>query len=555
MRPYRIASSLVLLALAGCVSGSPGPAAPTDADAPHHFDGTGPHRRTITTGSKDAQAWFDQGLVFAYSFNHDEAVRSFTAAAEADPRAPMAWWGIALAHGPHINNPVVPPAREQAACDAVKQALALKAGASQVEAALIDALAKRYVSPPTPDRAARDAAYADAMRAVWKAYPKDADVGALCAEALMDLHPWDLWKHDGTAQPWTGEILGVLEAVQKLEPDHPGALHFYIHAVEAGPDPRRALAAANRLRVLVPASGHMLHMPSHIDVLLGQWQEAIDSNERAIESDLAYRKVRPHQDFHHVYMAHNNQMLAFAGMMDGRSQLAIESAREVAPGVPDDYARSQTATIEPYFAILYDALVRFGKWDEILAEPAPPDYLHVTNAFWRFARGAAFAAKGQVKEAEAEAGKLREIAAKIPPDRMLAINPAKNVLAIAGHVLDGEIAYRKGEVDKAVGQLKQAIALEDELVYMEPPEWPLPVRHTLGAILLDAGKIPEAEAAYREDLEQWPGNGWSLYGLAECAKRKGAAGDEAAKAAKAFNDAWADADVKITASCACITKK
>ncbi|MGQ0553252.1 MAG: tetratricopeptide repeat protein [Planctomycetota bacterium] len=577
----RLAALAVLIAAsaAGCsASRTANPSTATAAaaaEAAVRFEGLGGYGRPITTSSADAQTWFDQGLVFAWSFNHDEAIRSFYAAAEADPDAAMPWWGIALANGPHINNPLVPETREWLAVAAVQRARELilarsrrpetqsaaQAARAQLEAELVEALATRYASPPTPDRAARDQAYAEAMRRVWTAHPDDADIGALCAEALMDLHPWDLWANDGTPREWTGEILAVLDQVLRLEPEHPGGLHLLIHAVEAGPEPERALAAADRLRHLVPVSGHMLHMPSHIDVLLGRWQEAIDSNLRAIDADARYRAVRPRQEFHHVYMAHNLQMLAFAGMMDGRSALALDAARRIARGVPDDYARRETVAIEPFFSILYDTLVRFGRWDEMLAEPAPPEHLMLTTASWRFARGVSLAAKGQVAEAEAEAARFREAAAKLPPERYVSVNPAQRVLAIAGRVLDGEIAYRRGETDAAVAALHEAVAIEDQLVYMEPPEWALPVRHALGAILLEAGRLDEAEAVYRADLEQWPGNGWSLHGLASCLERKagkdgaaetGPAAEAAAAARERFRAAWADADVSIGSSCLCV---
>ena len=556
---------VLALALAACRTHESGPrtiaakssaarAGAPPATAPHRFDGIGPHHRKITTSSADAQHWFDQGLAFAYAFNHDEAIRSFTAAAEADPQSPMAYWGAALVRGPHINNPLVPPEREQAAHEAVQRALALRERANPTERALIEALQHRYTDPPSADRAPLNQAYADAMAAVWAAHPDDADVGALYAESLMDLQPWDLWTETGAPKGRTTEILTILEAVQRIQPDHPGALHFYIHAVEAGPDPGRALAAADRLRRLMPASGHMLHMPSHIDVLLGRWQEAIESNERAIESDTAYRAVRPEQDFHHVYMAHNRQMLAFAAMMDGRKAMVLESARQIPPGVPESYARTSTAFIEPYLLIPYDVLVRFGLWDEILAEPQPPDYLQLKTAMWHFARGCAFAAKGQVAEADLEAARLREATAAVPADRYMAINPAERVLSIAGHVLAGEIAYRKGDLDTAIAELQQAVAIEDRLLYMEPPEWTQPVRHSLGAILLEAGRVAEAEQAYRDDLAQWPDNGWSLYGLTQCIERRGGSPEELAQAQRLYRDAWADGDIQIGASCLCVAK-
>jgi tetratricopeptide (TPR) repeat protein len=543
----------VLAALGACRSGSASPAAATPV-APDfvRFDGIGPHTRPIATTVPGAQRAFDQGLAFAYSFNHDEAIRSFTEVTRLDPQSPMGFWGLALSCGPHINNPVVPPERERAGWEAAQRALALQDRADPTERALIAAVARRFSDSPASDRAALDRAYAEGMRAAWAAHPDDADVGALCAEALMDLHPWDLWTVDGAPKEGAAEIVALLEQVLALDPNHPAALHFYIHAVEASSDPGRALAAADRLRALVPVAGHMLHMPSHIDVLLGHWDEAIAANQRALAADAAYRVVRPQQEFHHVYMAHNQQMLSFAAMMSGRSALAIEASRQVAEGVPDEYARRQTLAIEPFFPVRYDALVRFGRWDEILAEPAPPDYQLYTTAMWRFARGVALAAKGDVARARAEQAAFAEAASRLPPERMVAVNPASRVLGIAGHELAGEVAYRAGDIDGAVAELREALALEDQLVYMEPPEWCLPVRHTLGAILLDAGRVAEAEAVYRADLAQWPNNGWSLHGLAECLRQRGDAPDEAAQAEAHFRAAWARSDVAIGSSCLCV---
>ena len=559
-----------LLVLSGCSSGDRAPAAPAAPAAstapaaaasaqaeprPQLFDGIGPHSRKVATLSPEGQRYFDQGLAFAFAFNHDEARRAFLAVTEIDPESPMGFWGLAYCQGAHINNPIVPPERERSAWTAAQRALALSERASPADRALIAAVSRRYADPPATDRAPLDKAYAEAMREAWSSYPDDADVGALCAEALMDLHPWDLWTADGQPKDGTLEIVAMLDDVLRLDPQHPGALHLDIHAVEASSDPGRALAAADRLRPLMPVSGHMLHMPSHIDVLLGHWDEAIACNQRSLAADAAYCAVRPEQDFHHVYMAHNRQMLAFAAMMDGRQALALEAADGIAPGVPDEYARRQTAFIEPYLLIPYDTYVRFGLWDRILAEPPPPDYLLIKTALWHFARGVALAATGRVPEAEAEAARLREATERIPADRFMAINPAHNVLAIAERVLDGEIAYRKGDIDTAVATLREAAQLEDGLVYMEPPEWVLPVRHTLGAILLTSGRVDEAEAVYRDDLAQWPDNGWSLYGLSECLKSRGPPAEIAARqATEQFERAWADADVTIGASCLCVAK-
>jgi tetratricopeptide (TPR) repeat protein len=515
------------------------------------FAGLGNHHREITTSSKRAQRYFDQGLTWAYAFNHDEAIRSFTECARLDPDCAMCWWGVALCNGPHINNPAMTAVRSKAAWEALQKAISLRNSASEIERAMIDALAKRYADPSPADRKPLDTAYADAMREVWLAHGTEADIGVLFAEAAMDLRPWDLWTKDGKPQPGTDEINAVLNAVLALDPYHPGAVHLYIHSNEASPTPGKALVAADRLRRLVPASGHLVHMPSHIDVLTGQWAQASKQNVLAIEADRKYRALSPQQDFYRVYMAHNHHMLAFASMMEGRGDACIRATREMVAGIPEDYARLQPALVDPVAAAPYEALMRFGRWDEILAEPVPPDYLPITTALWRFCRGVAFAAKGQVAEANAERSAFREAAAQVPASAMMSINPAKNILAIAEHMLNGEIAYRQGRIDEAVTELNKAIVVEDQLQYMEPPEWIQPVRHTLGAILFDAGRYEDAEKVYRADLAKWPDNGWSLYGLAQCLRAKGEL-TEADQVERRFNKIWSRADTKIGSSCLCV---
>ena len=515
------------------------------------FDGLGDHHRKITTASPQAQRYFDQGLTWAFAFNHDEAIRSFKEAARLDPGCAMAYWGIALCNGPHINNPAMTPKQSAAAWDALQKALELKDKSSRTERALIEALAHRYDLPAPPDRKPFDEAYAEAMGQVWITNRSDADVGALYAEARMDLRPWDLWTHDGKPQPGTEEIIAVLDHVLSTDPDHPGVNHLYIHAVEASPSPSRALAAADRLRNAVPASGHLMHMPSHIDVLTGAWDKAARQNELAIAADRKYRKQVPKQGFYRVYMAHNQHMLAFACMMQGRSKDAIRAAREMVAGVPADYAKENAALVDGYMGAPYDALKRFGRWDEILREPPPPAYLPITTAMWRFNRGVSYAAKGQLAQAEREQLAFKQAVAKVPPDAVMAINPAHKILSIADHMLAGEIAIARKDLDKAIAELTEAVALEDQLAYMEPPEWVQPVRHTLGAVLLSAARYDEADRVYRADLQEWPNNGWSLYGLSKALRAQGRTA-EADKIQKQFQAVWAGADIKIDSSCLCV---
>jgi tetratricopeptide (TPR) repeat protein len=512
----------------------------------------GQHQRKITTTSPEAQRYFDQGLIWAFAFNHDEAIRSFEQAARLDPDCAMAWWGVALCHGPHINNPIMPPEREQAAWAALQRAQERQSRASAVEQALIAALAKRYAEPAAKaERRPLDEAYAEAMRGVWKANRDDPDIGVLYAESLMDLQPWDLWTLDGKAKGATTEILAVLEAVLAKWPEHPGACHLYIHAQEAGPHPEKAEAAAKVLRTAVPIAGHLVHMPAHIDVQVGRWARAADQNQAAIDADRRYRALSPKQGFYNVYMAHNRHFLAFAAMMEGQSAVALQAAREMIAGVPEVFLKEQPALIDPYLMVEMDVLKRFGRWDEVLAYPRPAETLPITTAYWHYARGVAYAAQGDLPAAEGEQKKFRAAVEKVPTDALMAINKAHAVLTIAEQVLAGEIALARRDTDQAVAALRTAVRLEDELMYMEPPEWIQPARHTLGAVLVDAKRYAEAEKVYRADLEKWPENGWSLHGLAASLRGQGA-NAEAEKVQTRFEKTWARADTKIAASCLCV---
>jgi len=553
MNRWQVPACSLFLILPGCL----GPSGDDGTGVPRGpvplYEGLGDHHRPVSKNA-EAQRYFDQGLIWTFAFNHDEAIRSYRRASELDPDCPMPWWGIALCNGPHINNPIVPPARAKAAWNAAQRAVSLKGRASPADAALIDAVVKRYSKDPAADRAPLDKAYAEAMVKVFEDFPNDADLGVLCAEALMDLQPWDLWNKDGTPRPGTMKILETLEKTLTLAPKHPGVLHLYIHAVEASSNPGQATEMADRLRYLVPGAGHLVHMPSHIDVLTGRWAEASNTNQRAIEVDNKYRSISARQGFYHIYMAHNHHMLSFAAMMEGRSEVAIRAARELVAGVPESYAKSDSAFVDPFLAIVPETLMRFGRWDEVLREPRPAEYLPVSTALWHYTRAVAHAAKGQLPEADYERGMFKASAERVPPDALMMINKAHHVLSIAEHMLNGEIAYRRGNIDKAVTELTEAIRLEDDLKYMEPPEWIQPVRHTLGAILLEAGRTADAEKVYREDLKEWPENGWSLYGLSQCLKKRGQTA-EADELDKRFARVWSRADVKIHASCLCVAAK
>ncbi|MBX3377893.1 MAG: hypothetical protein KF678_12925 [Phycisphaeraceae bacterium] len=552
-------AAIVLVVAAGMLFGcqASGPEVTSEPGVPRLFSGMGKHTRKVTTSSTEAQRWFDQGLVFTFAFNHDEAIRSYTEAARLDPEMAMAWWGIALCHGPHINNAAMDEEASKAAWEALQRALSLRAKASPTERDLIEALQFRYADPAagalplsSEERRPYDKAYADAMMRVHSRHPNDADIGNLYAESLMDLRPWDLWGKDGTPRPETPEIVRVLERVLELDPQHPGANHLYIHAVEASPSPEKAVGAADRLGKMVPGAGHLVHMPAHIYARVGRWEDASQANRDAIKADAAYRKLSPRQGFYHVYMAHNHGFLSFSCMMQGRSKEAIEAARDMVAGVPQDFIENAADVIDGYLPITMEVLMRFGKWEEMLREPEPDERLLICRAIRHCGRGVAYANLGRFAEAERERELFREAAARVPEARPAGNSPSKTVMKLAGLVLDGELAYKRGSVDEGIKLLREAAAVEDTLNYNEPPDWMVPARHALGAILLAEGRAKEAEEVYREDLKRWPENGWSLYGLSQSMRRQGS--PEYAGMYERFRKAWSRADIEIASSCLCV---
>jgi len=545
--PAICAAPLACTAPAPNPSESVGPAAST----PRMFGNLGSWHRPITTTSPEAQRWFDQAFALTLGFNHDEAIRSYREAARLDPACAMAWWGIAYCNGPHINNPAMSEEKSVAAWQAVQKAVAAAPGASPVEQALIGAIAQRYSADPLAARGPLDEAYADAMRAVWKAYPSDPDVGTLCAEALMDLHPWDLWTHDGKPKEYTPEIVETLEKVLAMAPEQPGANHFYIHTVEASARPDRGVPAADRLRTLVPGAGHLVHMPAHIYIRVGRFADASQANIEAMKVDAAYRALSPEQGFYRIYMGHNAQFLAFSSMMEGRHAAALEAARTMIAAMPAEFVRDNAAFVDPAFGLELGVHLRFGRWEKILEVPDFPEHLPLSRAYRHFARGAALAATGKPDAAREELAALEAAAAKVPDDAIWQNNKAKQILAIAAKVLAGEIAAREDRVEDSVSLLREAGVLEDALIYDEPPDWLQPTRHTLGAVLLRAGRAAESEAAYREDLVRFPENGWSLWGLKRALEMRGA-NEEAAQVAERFENAWKRADVKIDTTCFCL---
>ena len=532
---------------------TPPPAAATKTSSPPpHFEGLGRHARKVTTKSTETQRYFDQGVAFMSAFNHDEAERAFLRAAELDPSCVMVHWGVAMANGPHINNPEVDASHAKTAWAALGRARAAAVGGvTKVEKDLVDALGKRYADPQPADRKALDVAYATAMRAVYEAHRDDVDVAVWFVEALMDLRPWDYWTSDGKPQPGTDEIVTVLEAALKKDAQHALANHLYIHLVEASSAPEKADAAADRLRDLAPGLGHLVHMPSHIDIRRGRWAQAIVTNEKAIAADARYVKLSPKQGFYNLYMGHNWHMLAFAAMMLGQSEKALAAIRAMVDGVDPEWARENAMFADGLLAMPVEVLMRFGRWQEILAAPEPPAYFPLSRALRHYARGVAYAAEGDATKARAEHSALREATPKIPKDAKFGNNTALAVAGIAESVLTGEIAAREGKMDAAITALREAVRREDALLYDEPPDWVQPVRHALGATLIRAGKAAEAEAVYREDLKRNAENGWSLFGL-ERALRMQKKTDEAKVIAARFTKAWESADVKLSSSCFCL---
>lgn len=517
------------------------------------YDGLGSYSRKVTTNSAEAQRYFDQGLGFLHGFNHRAAIRAFQQAAELDPECAMAHWGVALACGPHINSMAVPPPAAELAWKELGLAQKKAGNASAVERALIDALAKRYANPQPEDRSGLDRAYADAMREVWKKYPKDPDVGALFAEAMLNLRPWDQWTPDGKAQPGTDEIIATLDAVLKLNPNHPLANHLYIHAVEASPNPERAMAAADRLRNLQPGLAHNVHMPSHIDIRTGQWLKAVDTNEKAVEADKRHRKVFGRaKGFLNVYIAHNRAMLAYAAMMTGQRDLAMKHIRALVAEMPADFLKENALTAEANVAMPLEVMVRFGMWDEILVEPEKYTYeMWFTRAFHYAARAIAYAAKGDTVNARKAQSVFLERTKLVPKEDFLSNNSCEALLAIAMPMVEGEILIAEGKIDSGIEQLRAAIQKEDALKYDEPPGWMIPVRHSLGAVLMKQQRYAEAEQVYRDDLARLPENGWSLLGLAESLRKQKKNADEVAQTQAKFRKVWAKADLTITTSCLC----
>jgi hypothetical protein len=508
--------------------------------------GFGEVHHPVSTKNKRAQQFFDQGLKLAYGFNHDEARRSFIRAAELDPKLAMAQWGVALTLGPNYNLPV-DPERERAGYAAVQRAVALEQDASEPERAYIEALAFRYSNDPKADLHALDRAYKDAMGKLAARYPDDLDADTLYAESMMNLNPWKLWTADGKPGENTEEIVSVLESVLKRDPNHLGANHYYIHAVEASMHPERALASAARLEKLAPSEGHLAHMPSHIYARVGDHSASARCNEAAIVADKKFLSQTHNEGVYKLmYYSHNMHFLAFASCMDGNFAAAKDAAAKlvanVAPGV------KMMPDLEGFMPTPMIVLAAFERWNDLLKLPAPDASLTTTNAVWHSLRGIAFANTGKPAEAEQEQKQFRDAVAKISPEKMYdQLNTVSAVFKIHENVLAGAIAHSRHDDNAAIDFYKQAIAAEDALNYSEPPAWYPPVRPTLGRLLLATNRAADAERVFRDDLDKKPRDARALSGLRDSLKAQGR-DYEAEQVDEQFKSAWKVADAKGTST-------
>ncbi len=500
--------------------------------------GLGDLHHPVTTSNAEAQKFFDQGLRLVFAFNHEEATSSFRRAAQLDPKMAMAYWGIAEAIGPNYNDPAGPERFKQAH-EAIQKAAGLSANAAPSERAYIAALAKRFPADPNADRQKAAEEYRDAMRDLAHQFPDDLDAATLFAEAGMNLHPWGLWHHDGTPEAGTEEIISTLESVLRRDPNHMGAIHYYIHAVEASPTPERALAAANRLAALAPAAGHLVHMPGHIYIRTGDFAAAVQTNQSASAADRAYMQASGAQGMYPaMYYSHNLHFIAACASMSGNYAEAHKAAEMLAAHVAPMV--KEVPPLEAFMTVPLAVEVRFQKWTEVLKIPQPPASMNTTTVFWHYARGMALAATGKISDAEAEYKIVADAENHTPPGLIFAMpinNHTKDILIIAENVLGAKIAMAKHGTAAALPMLRRAVAVQDSLNYDEPPDWFFPVRESLGAALLGSGNPTEAEQVFRDDLNHNPRNPRSLFGLRETLKAQRRDYD-AQFVDKQFQSAW-----------------
>lgn len=514
------------------------------------FDNLGTHNFPITTNSELAQKYFNQGIILAYGFNHEEAFRSFEEVARLDSNCAMAYWGMAYVLGPNINLPM-DAGVVQTSYEAIQKAISLLDDETQREKDFVMALSERYSAEAVEDRTPLDQAYSDAMRNLSNKYPDDLDVATMFAESIMDCHPWDYWLKDGTPQPWTPELLAVLESVMKKDPDHHGANHLYIHAVEASKNPQRGLTSADKLRFLAPGAGHLVHMPSHIYIRTGNYHKGSLANERAVKSDEEYINQCNQQGFYPIsYYPHNYHFLWATATLEGDSKTAIDAAIKTSQKPPDSLMSVCGYQTLQHFAVvpLY-AYVTFGKWDEILNYEKPLDERPYMLAVWHYARAMAFIAKNNFEKAKEEIAMLEILSnnKQIEELTIWGINSAGLLIKIAFEVSTGELEAKMKNFDLAISHLKKSVELEDQLRYDEPPTWFYPCRQNLGAVLIDAGKFEEAQLVYEENLSEVPNNGWGLFGLYQALLKQGKT-EQAAEVEKNFNEAWKYSDIQLKSS-------
>lgn len=511
------------------------------------FDGLGTFHRKITTVSPEAQRYFDQGMRFVWAFNHDEATRSFARAAELDPTCASCFWGVALTLGPNYNMPLMAEPRARAGWEALGKAQAASAAATPVEQALIAALAKRFGGPKPLDpsnSAPLLAAYVTAMEDVARRFPDDMDVQTMLAEGMMNTNPWKLWSADGKPGLGTPAILSALRKALARDPKHPGANHYWIHAVEASLHPERALPSAEMLVGMMPGAGHLEHMPAHIFQRVGRYEDSAEANRKGAAADVAYLKLTAAPDYYPMYLIHNYQFLAYSAAMEGRRAETVKALRDARSAVPDAMLLAMPG-LDWSIGYLYDGMARFGLWDDILTEPAPNPKLAGLTIAWLQARATALAAKGRVAEAKALLAELDRAIAAVPADAAQGQNAAKPLYEIGALKAKARIALAEGRQGAARIALREAVTKEDALAYNEPSDEFFPVRHLLGAALLDAKRPAEAESVYREDLRRHPNNGWALHGLAKALK---AQGKKAEEVKAQLEEAWRHSDTELTAS-------
>jgi len=562
IRLLALCCAAALLAFAACRNAGPvADAAPKPVVSPpemaligaHLLEGLGDHHFPVTSEHPQVQRWFDQGLMLTFGFNHDAAERSFLKATELDPECAMCWWGASLVVGPHVNA-AMDPADNADAWSRLQKAKALAPDASERERAFIEALSARYAESPPDDRRPLDEAYAEATRKLVQQRPDDLDAAVFHAEALMDLQPWDYYDESLQPKGNTAEVVSTLESVMARDSDHAGALHLYVHAVEASETPERGVAAADRLRELIPGSGHLVHMPAHIYARVGRWHDAVIANQRAVEADDAYLALcrgNTQGVYPLGYVPHNHHFLWFAASMEGNGAIARDAARTTAERTDlqelmrqDGFAGLQHYWLTPWFE-----RVRFGRWDEIAATANPAPDLPYVTAIWHYAQAMAAVRQDRLDDAQRHLDTLRPLAADPLMDKLTVWDryPLAYAARISERVVTAELAAARGEHDTAVEALREAVKIEDGIPYDEPPGWHAPVRQTLGAVLLEAGRAADAERVYREELRRNPGNGWSLFGLTQSlqAQDKDA---EADAVEREFDQAWRNADVRLMAS-------